>query len=36
MSNNILKCLNCKNEESIKKLNNWLYFILNIMEIIKR
>ena len=30
MSNNILKCLNCKNEESIKKLNNWLYFILNI------
>jgi len=30
MSNNISTCLNCKNEESIKKLNNWLYFLLNI------
>ena len=30
MSNNILTALNCKNEESIKKLNNWLYFMLNL------
>ena len=30
MSNNISTCLNCKNEESIKKLKNWLYFLLNI------
>ena len=30
MSNNISTCLNCKNEESLKKLNKWLYFFLNI------
>ena len=30
MSNNISKCLNCTNEESLKKLNNWLYFFLHI------
>ena len=30
MSNNILLCLNCKNEDSIKKLNNWIYSLLNI------
>jgi len=30
MSNNISTCLNCKNEESLKKLNKWLYFLLNI------
>jgi hypothetical protein len=30
MSNNISKCLNCTNEESLKKLNNWLYFFLYI------
>ena len=32
MSHNILTCLNNKNEESIQKLNRWLYFILNISE----
>ena len=32
MSNNILTVLNCKNEESIKKLNNWLYFMLNLND----
>ena len=32
MSHNILTCLNNKNEESIKKLNRWLNFILNISE----
>ena len=32
MSHNILTCLNNKNEESILKLNRWLYFILNISE----
>ena len=30
MSNNISKCLNCTNEESLKKLNNWLHFFLYI------
>ena len=30
MSNNISTCLNCKNEESLQKLNKWLYFLLNI------
>ena len=32
MSNNILTVLNCKNEESIKKLNSWLYFMLNLND----
>ena len=30
MSNNISICLNCKNEESLNKLNKWIYFLLNI------
>ena len=32
MSHNILKSLNNKNEESIQKLNKWLFFLLNISE----
>ena len=32
MCHNILTCLNNKNEESIQKLNKWLYFLLNISE----
>ena len=32
MSHNILTCLNNKNEESIQKLNKWLFFLLNISE----
>jgi hypothetical protein len=32
MSQNILSCLNNKNEESIQKLDKWLYFLLNISE----
>ena len=32
MSHNILTCLNNKNEESIQKLDKWLYFLLNISE----
>jgi len=32
MSHNILKCLNCKKEESIQKINKWLFFLLNISE----
>ena len=32
MSQNILSCLNNKNEESIQKLVKWLYFLLNISE----
>jgi len=32
MSNNILTVLNCKNEDSIKKLNSWLYFMLNLND----
>ena len=32
MSHNILSCLNNKNEESIQKLDKWLYFLLSISE----
>ena len=32
MSHNILKSLNNKNEESIQKLNKWLFFLLNMSE----
>ena len=32
MSHNILTCLNNKNEESIQKLDKWLYFLLTISD----
>ena len=30
MSKNISNCLNCNNEDSINKLNKWIYYLLNI------